>query len=186
LAGVTRLGTLPAVKAPRPSVKIGLFLLGLLTAYTLAWLAVDLRQRVYQEGPDAQTYGAMYAFGDLLLGVAVFGMLALGPVALALYWLRSIAWFWSVLLWTAMAFALTSVCALAFIVLVGNSPGNGMLLAQARIFLMPLSALALLTFSLFAPRTHHRWLLLAAAVTDGAIFGGIVLVKFILPRLAAG
>ncbi|MES1167070.1 MAG: hypothetical protein ABUL68_03630 [Pseudomonadota bacterium] len=174
------------MKAPRPSVKIGLVLLGLLAAYAVAWLAVDLRQRAYQEGPDAQTYGAMYAFGDLLLGIAVFGVFALVPAALALYWLRPVVWFWSILLWIAMAFASTGVFALAFIVRAGNSTGNGMLLAQARIFLMPLSALALLTISLFAPRTHHRWLLLAAAVTDGAIFGGIVLVKFILPRLAAG
>jgi hypothetical protein len=82
-----------------------------------------------------------------------------------------------------MLFAPTGLWSLAVIVWAGHSPSIWLLLAQARFGLMPLTALALLTCALFAPRTRHRWLLLAAAVTDGAIFTGVVLVKFVLPGL---
>jgi hypothetical protein len=51
---------------------------------------------------------------------------------------------------------------------------------------MPLSALALLTCAVFAPQTRHRWLLLAAAIADGAWFAGLLLFKIALPRLGGG
>src|SRR4051812_47540036 len=96
----------------RPSAKAGVVVLGLVLAFVAAWVAVDLRQRATQ-GPDAQASAGMYAFGDLVLGVGVFGVLALIPAALALVWLRPVARFWSALVAGALLFALIGVLALA-------------------------------------------------------------------------
>lgn len=125
----------------------------------------------------------MYGFGDLLLGVAVFGVLALAPVGLALYWLRPVARFWSVLQWGAIIFALTGFLAVAVNHWATTALGGWLFLANARFGLMPLSALALLICALFAPQARQRWLLLAAAITDGALFAGVLLVKVVLPGL---
>jgi hypothetical protein len=173
------------VNAPRPSAKVGIVFLGLVLALVVAWVAVFLRQLATQ-GPAAQASAGMYAFGDLMLGVAVFGVLAVVPIALALYWLRPVALFWSALLWGALLFALTGIGALAANHWATPSTGSWIFLAQVRVGLMPLSALALVTCALFAPRPRHRWLLLAAAFTDGAIFAGVLFVKVALPHLGGG
>jgi hypothetical protein len=165
------------MKALRPSAKSGIVLLGLFVALMMAWLAVAVRQHF--EGPDALASQGMYAFGEMLLGVAVFGVLALCPIALGLYWLRSVGKFWAALVPGAMLYASTGLAALGAILLAGQSTGGWMLLAQARFGLMPLGALALLVCACFAPQARHRWLLGGAAFADGAIFAAIVLVHFV-------
>jgi len=161
--------------------KIGAVALGLVVAFAVAWIAVEVRQRTTQ-GPDAQASAGMYAFGDLLLGVAVFGVIALLPLALGLYWLRPVARFWSALVGGALLFAMTGILALAAGLIAGGSTSSWLLLAHVRFGLMPLSALALLACALFAPQPRQRWLLLVSAMSDGIIFVGVVLVKFVLPH----
>ena len=171
------------MKARTPAAKAGIFFLGLIVAFVSAWVAVDLRQRAMRGTPDYAT-GAMYAFGDLLFGVAVFGVVALVPLGLALYWLRPVARFWSALLSGALTFAVTGPVAVAMNHWSQGLMGGWDLLANARFGIMPLSALALLTCAAFAPQSRQRWSLLAAGLTDGALFAGVVVVKF-LPALAA-
>lgn len=165
--------------------KVAAVFVGLVLAFAAAWIAVDVRQRAPQ-GPEAQASAGMYAFGDLVLGVTVFGGVALVPLALGLYWLRAVDKFWSALTWGAMLFALTGLVALAANMWNQSSSSSWMLLSHARIGIMPLSALALLTCAILAPRARHRWLLFAAAGTDGTVFAGLFLVKILLPRLSGG
>jgi hypothetical protein len=173
------------VKPLRPPVKVGIVFLGLILALAIAWCAVGVRQ-LLGNLTDQQTYGGMYAFGDLLLGIAVFGVLALVPLGLAFYWLRPVAWFWSALLWGATVYAATGFVAVAVNHYATTTLGGWLFLANARFGLMPLSALALLACALFAPQARQRWLFLAAALSDGIIFTTVLVVKFFLPRLGAG
>jgi len=166
----------------RPWAKVGVVCLGLAVAFLLACLAVFLRQLAIP-GPDLQASSGMHAFGDLLFGIAVFGLLALIPIGLTLYWLRPVARFWSVLGGAAVLSALSGVLALAANMASRDSTSGWIFLTDARVGLMPLNALNLAACALFAPRIRVRWLLLAAAASDGAIFTGVVLVKFVLPAL---
>ena len=166
----------------RPWAKVGIVCLGLAAAFFLACLAAFLRELAMQ-GPDVQAASGLYAFGDLLFGLAVFGLLALVPIGLALYWLRPVTRFWSVLAGAAVLSALSGVLALAANMWLHDDTSGWIFLAEARVGLMPLNALMLVTCALFAPKFRHRWLLLSAAFSDGAIFTGVVLVKFVLPVL---
>jgi hypothetical protein len=169
--------------ALRPSARVGTVLLGFVVALVLAWVAVMLRQRATQSA-EAQASSGMYAFGDFVLGVAVFAAVAVVPTGLALAWLRPVAWFWSVTVGTAMLWTFTGCLALVAAIAASGSTPPWLSGAHARIGIMPLSALAFGTTALFAPRLRHRWLLLATALTDAALFAGVVFVKFILPALS--
>ena len=171
------------VQPLRPSAKAGIVAGGFAAALVVAWVAVDIRQRLTQ-GPEAQASAGMYAFGDLMMGVAVFGLLSLLPLALGLYWLRSHAPFWSAFARGAVLFALTGPLALVVSGWLSQSAGNWVFLAHARIGLMPLTTLALLTCGLVAPQPKPRWILIGAALLEGGIFAGVVLVHFVLPGLS--
>jgi len=166
----------------RTPAKIGIVFTGLVLACAIAWVAVELRQLVT---PAALVQGSpgMYAFGDTLVGVAVFGVVALVPLALALYWLRPVVLFWSVLVAGATMWALTGIAALAVNIWAGSTGNWWAFMAMARLGVIPLSALALVTCALFAPLPRQRWPLLAAGIVDGLSFVSVVLVKFILFRL---
>lgn len=157
-------------------------MLGILLALAAAWLAVDLRQRL-TAGPDAQASAGMYAAGDAMLGVAVFCVLALAPLALALFWLRPVNRFWIALTWGAGLYALTGFVALAMERLASFPRNSWMFVCDVRIGTMPLSSLALVTCGLFAPQLRQRGILLASGLVDGLTFVGVVLVKFVLPQL---
>jgi hypothetical protein len=169
-----------AVQPLRTSAKIGAIAGGFALAVGLAWVAVDIRQRLTQ-GPEAQASAGMYAFGDLVLGIFVFGLLALLPFALGLYWLRSNTSFWRAIARMAVLFALTGPLALLVSGWLRQSAGNWAILGDARIGLMPLTALAIFTGGLFAPQPKPRWILIVVALVEGAIFAGVVLIKFVLP-----
>lgn len=171
---------MPALRTPA---KVGFVVFGVVVAFGAAWIAVDLRQRMIPLADQSASSG-MYAFGDLLSGVAVFGVVALVPLALTLYWLRSVNWFWTTIVSCALLFAATG----PFAVLVGGwmqPKANSwvLLLAFARVGAMPLSALACFTTACFAPQTRQRWLLAAVGALEAVLFGGVVLFRFVLPAL---
>ena len=64
--------------------KLGLILGGYILACLLASGAVYLYQSL-TDSAVTQASSGMYAFGDLLLFIGVFGILALFPTGLALY-----------------------------------------------------------------------------------------------------
>jgi hypothetical protein len=169
------------VQSLRPSAKAGIVVGGFAAAFAVAWVAVEIRQRLTQ-GPEAQASAGMYAFGDLVLGVFVFGVLALVPLGLALYWLRPVAHFWTNLTRGAVLFALTGPLALIVSGWLRQSAGNWAIASDARFGLMPLTALAMSVCGLFAPQPKLRWVLIGAALVEGSLFAAVVLVKFVLPR----
>ena len=69
----------------------GLAKLGLVTGgYAAACLiasGVVYVWELFTQGPIAQASSGMYAFGDLLLFIGIFGVLALIPTGLAVYFL---------------------------------------------------------------------------------------------------
>ncbi len=164
----------------RPAAKTGIVLGGLVATFAAAWVAVDVRQR-FQNPADVQAASGMYAAGDAMWGVAVFGVLALLPLGLALFWLRPVPRFWKVLTTSAAAYAPTGPLALLVSGPLRALLGGWSFLGFLRIGTMPLSALALATCGLFAPAVRQRWLLLVAAFLDGALFVGVIVVKFIRP-----
>ncbi len=72
--------------------KIALVGLGYIGAVVIAVAAVAIR--VATSGPDAQASSGMYAFGDALLLIAVFGLFSLVPTAALLLFLRPYRRFW--------------------------------------------------------------------------------------------
>jgi len=66
--------------------KLGLVLGGYVIACLVASGVVYVYERLTQDAV-AQTSAGMYAFGDLILFVGVFGVLALFPTGLALFYL---------------------------------------------------------------------------------------------------
>ena len=72
-------------KMSRPA-KLGLVIGGYLAACLVAGGAVYVYQ-LFTQGPASQASAGMYAFGDFILLVGVFGVLALFPTGLAPYFL---------------------------------------------------------------------------------------------------
>jgi len=66
--------------------KVGLVIGGYVVACLIASAVVYVWE-LFTQGPIAQASSGMYAFGDLLLFIGVFGGLALIPTGLAGYFL---------------------------------------------------------------------------------------------------
>jgi hypothetical protein len=66
--------------------KLGLVIGGYVAACLIASGVVYVWE-LFTQGPIAQASSGMYAFGDLLLFIGIFGVLALIPTGLALYFL---------------------------------------------------------------------------------------------------
>src|SRR3989442_7961392 len=132
----------------RPLIKVGLVGAGYIGAFALA-SAVVTAYVAATSGPDRQNYGAMLAFGDDLLFLAVFGVAAVVPTGAALFFLRPYRSFWGVLSVTALVVAATAVAAF-FDYLTSQGSGAHSVanawsaLAVLRILIAPLFALAFL------------------------------------------
>src|SRR5262245_36080281 len=90
----------------RTAAKIGVVAGGYIAAAVLASVATALRI-AGTNSADAQAASGMYAFGDTLLFVGVFGVAALLPTGAALYFLRSCRPFWLTLSALGLALAAT-------------------------------------------------------------------------------
>src|SRR5438045_8405183 len=75
------------IHAMRPIAKAGIVAGGYVAAFAVARLVVSIYV-ASTSGPDRQTYGAMFGFGDMLLFLAVFGLAAVPATAAALFFLR--------------------------------------------------------------------------------------------------
>ena len=155
-------------------VKVGAVLAGYVVAVLVASAAVAVRL-ADTSGPDAQASAGMYAFGDLLLFVAVFGVVALLPTGMALFFLRPCRLFWTVLSIAALVLAATGVFATAVCVLAScwTVPCRPLefcaALAVLRMLASPLLATSLLLSVFVAPDWTSRWVLLAATGIEGAV-----------------
>ena len=153
---------------------------GYIAAFLIASAVVAVRIAV-TSGPDAQASSGMYAAGDAFLFVAVFGVCALVPTGIALFFLRPYRRFWTVLSALGLVVAVTGVTA-AILFLVGRQATAPSALAMLaglsvlRILVAPLLALAFLVCTLFSPYRSPRFALLAASAMEVAVsaYGGFV------------
>jgi len=126
-------------------------------------------------GPDRRNYGAMYAFGDSLLFLGVFGVAAVPPTGAALYFLRPYRPFWLVVSVAALITTLTGIAALIeFVSARTTDPHAGvaawLTLAVLRILVAPLFALAFLLTGCFAPNRPSRIIFLISTAIEATIF----------------
>jgi hypothetical protein len=155
-------------------VKSAAVLAGYLIAGFVACAAVAVRIS-HTNGPDAQASAGMYAFGDGLLFLAVFGTLALLPTGMALFFLRPYRLFWPLLSLGTLALAATGLAATMVYVWASyqTAPSSPLefwaALAVLRMLPAPLLASSFLLAGLFAPIRSSRWTLLVAAGSEGAV-----------------
>ena len=154
--------------------KAGIVTGGYVIAVLAACAAVAVRLYSTQ-GPDAQESAGMYAAGDALLFLAVFGVTALLPTALALYFLRPYRPFWTALSIAALAFAGSGFLAASVYVLTSHgillgptwhTPAS---LAVLRMLPAPLLAIAFVIAGFTAPTRPSRLALLGAAAIEGTV-----------------
>lgn len=154
----------------RPAAKAGIVVAGYVAAVAVAWLVL----RVYiasTSGPDRQTYGGMYAFGDSLLFLGVAGVAAIPATGAALFFLRSHKGFWRFLSIGGLATAATALLAAVLFLAMRSATGHGVLYAWAmvtplRILAAPLLALFFFLCGLFAPTRSARLCLGSAAAIE--------------------
>jgi hypothetical protein len=152
---------------------------GYIAAFLMASATVAIRI-ASTSGPDAQASSGMYAFGDAMLFVAVFGVSALVPTGAALFFLRPYPRFWTVFSALGLAVAVTGITA-AILFAVGRHATSSPLatwagLSVLRILVAPLLALTFLVCTLFSPHRSSRFAFLAATVMEAAAsaYGGAV------------
>jgi hypothetical protein len=157
-------------------------------ALVAACTATYIRQ-LNTQGPNAQASAGMDAFGDASLFVAVFGILALFPTGLSLYFLRPARPFWTTLATGALTLAATGLFCAGALELVRHLPsapawlqlvaGLGVL----RMLGAPLLVFTFLLCACLAPTRFSRWALVGATGLEGLVAAYSVLNWFILPNL---
>jgi hypothetical protein len=83
---------------------VGVSLAGFAAAGAVATALVQLRYR-WIDPAEAQASGGMYAFGDLILWLAVVGVLSLPPTWLLFRALRDVEWVWRLASWSGLIWA---------------------------------------------------------------------------------
>jgi len=94
--------------------KTGTVIGGYVAAFALALIAVTVHV-ILTSGPDRDASSGMHAFGDALLFIFAFGVIATAPTALALYFLRTNRAFWSLISIAALAVSVTGLASAASI-----------------------------------------------------------------------
>jgi hypothetical protein len=160
--------------AMRPAAKAGIVVAGYVAAVAVASLVL----RVYiasTSGPDRDTYGGMYVFGDTLLFLGVAAIGAVPATGLALFFLRSYRGFWRVLSIGGLATAATAILASGLFHAMRSATSHGVLYSWAmvtplRILAAPMLALFFLVSGLFAPTRSARICLTSAAAIEVLAF----------------
>jgi hypothetical protein len=156
----------------KTALKVGGVAGGYIVAFLAAAAAVTIRL-ASTSGPDAQASSGMYAFGDAVLFVAVFGVVALVPTAVLLFFLRPYRRVWTVLSTFGLCVAVTGLAAVALFAF-GRSAGPSPIatlaaLSVLRILIAPLLALAFLMCTVFSPYRFPRLALLATTAVEVAV-----------------
>lgn len=168
--------------------KIGVVLGGYAAALFAASAVVEYRQ-MQTSAAENQASGGMYAFGDFLSFVATFGVVALVPTGLALYFLRPHAKFWTVLSIICLAIAATGpvaaivVAAIPALQLQAPVWQIAVALGFLRLAGAPLLAIGFFACAAFAPTRRSRRALLLAAGIECAVIA-YRLIHHFLPRMS--
>jgi hypothetical protein len=130
----------------------------------------------------------MYAFGDSLLFAAVFGLVALFPTGLVLYFLRPCQTFWAIFSTACLALAVTGpIAASVYMFASGRAlPPSWTLpvfFSIMRILGSPLLAVAFVMSAFLAPVRRSKWLLLGAAAIECPVVAFVFVHFFAQHRL---
>ena len=172
----------------KPLLKVLAVLAGYSLALCAACAMVAIRQ-LHTQGPDAQASAGMYAAGDAMLFVAVFGTAALLPTGLGLYYLRPFRSFWIILTIAALPLAATGPVCAGALELLRHLRGAPSFLQVCEFFGVmrvlgaPLLAACFFLCACLAPTRFPRWALLGATAVEGLVSAYAVIHWFILPRL---
>lgn len=150
----------------KAGVVLGGYVAALVATYAVFQVYVWMRKDI---DPGS---GGMQAFGDLILFVGLFGVLALIPTALALYFLRPVKKFWSVFSVASVALAAIGPVAAAMMGRRPQSPWAALGLGffgLLKVMGSPLFGLGFLICAAIAPTGRARWLLVAAAGIEFAV-----------------
>lgn len=166
--------------------KVGLVGAGYIGAFAIAWAVVAVHIATTQ-GPDRRDYAAMFDFGDTLLFLGMFGLAAVLPTGVALFFLRPYRWFWRALSIAALVMAATA--AVAFLIMLvwrgagaRSAASAAAAVASLRILIAPLFALAFAVSTVFAPGRNPRLALLAATAVEAMVFCGHFLLALTIGR----
>jgi len=148
--------------------KLGLVLGGYAVALLIAYATTAVLEWLF---PPQDASGGMQAFGDSLRFLGLFGILALIPTALALYFLRSSEKFWAAFSIASLAVAATGPVA-AF--MMGRPHATDLIfgfIGLMKVLGAPLLGIGFLIFAAIAPTGRSRWTLLAASGIEFAVGG---------------
>jgi hypothetical protein len=167
-------------------VKIGAVIAGYIIALIGAFMALYIRMLTTQ-GTDAQASAGMYAFGDAIVFLVVFGIMALIPTVLAFYFLRSIENFWNGFAVICLAFSITGLVVVIANALIDANGGYGSnsfglllsLIGILGIFGAPLFVVCFVLLAIITPSVRSRLFLLISAGCE-LLAGLYVLVNFLL------
>jgi hypothetical protein len=163
----------------KPLLKVAVIAGGYIAAFLMASAAVAIHV-ANTSGPEAQASSGMYAFGDAVLFVAVFGVAALVPTGAALFFLRPYRHFWTVLSALGLALAVTGVTAAILFAVGGHATSSALAtwagLSVLRILVAPLLALTFFVCTILSSHRPPRFTFLAATVMEAAVsvHGGFV------------
>jgi len=154
-------------------IKIGAVLVGYIAAFLIASAAMWLCM-LHTQGPQVQASDGMSDFGDLFLFLYVFGIAALFPTGLALYFFRPARAFWAVLSIVCLTIAVTGLFSAIVIALASSQPYQSFWGTLASIGVLPMlvAPLLALAFGLatsFAPARRSRWTLFGATLIEGVV-----------------
>ncbi|MBX7244272.1 MAG: hypothetical protein K1X53_02165 [Candidatus Sumerlaeaceae bacterium] len=168
---------LPNPNSLSPATRMRIVIAGYAVAILLAAVVVVL-QTAFTNVSDRQAAPGMFAFGDTLLFLAVFGVAAIPATCIAFYFLRPVRRFWTVLAVSGSIVAATGLPASA-IYAAAQSAGTGSPLhawsavAVLRVFAAPLFAMTFFLAGLFAPIRAAQVALLTAAAIEVTAFAWI-------------
>jgi len=162
--------------------RAGAVLLGYVAAVVLGVIAVSVRIALTL-GPESTASSGMYAFGDAILFLLVFGTISLLPTGLAMMYLRAWPPFWPALAICCAAMASTAISALILLIAtrsLDTSTTLGMLgsVSVLRVFPAPFFALSYALAAAFSPHRASRWVLAGSAIAEIALCIGAGLTWF--------
>ena len=166
----------------RAAAKVGLVAAGYVGAFLVASAVVAI-YITSTSGPDRQTYGAMYDFGDSILFLAVLAVAAVPATGAALFFLRPHRSFWLAICVAAPAVAVTALVAMIQYV-AGQGAGGAAAhtawsaLAVLRILASPLFAGAFFLSGLLAPGRAFRLVLFTATLIEMVVCSWVTLTWF--------
>src|SRR5258707_4565215 len=173
------------LKNKRPLAKVAIVFLGFILALAIAYITL----KVYvarTAGPDREQYAAMFAFGDSLLFLGIFGAAALPALSATLYFLRPHPIFWMLLSTATLAVSVTSIAASIAISYQRSTGSAGPLspllaLGSLEVIFAPGFVMLFLLSGIFAPSRSVRVVFAAATLAEAFAFLIFLLPRFQLP-----